>query len=196
MLTASVLIPTSNQHLVVVETLNSLSTQSVPPERFEVVVAVDGSTDSALHYLAEMCTAYPLRILHSQDPHPAAARELAAGQARNDVLIFLDDDQRASAGLIGAHLAAHETRGTVLVQGSHPPLKGNWSLLAETWRRLGGVAAARFRHRRGDDTSLTLGLAALKIPLVFESRALSFHLDASVRQGSLVSRKSRIAWPP
>src|SRR5438309_9056081 len=170
MLTASVLIPTSNRRHLVVETLDSLNTQSVPSDRFEVVVAVDASTDSALHDLAETRAAYPLRILHSQDPHLAAARELAARQARNDVLIFLDDDQRASAGLIGAHLAAHETRGTVVVQGSHPPLRGNWSLLAETWRRLGGVAAARFRHRRGDDTSLTLGLAALKIPLVFESR--------------------------
>jgi len=141
-----VIVPTYNRRALLQETLASLADQSVPADRYEVIVAVDGSKDDTLATLAALKPAFTLRWTWQENRGLAAARNTAARLAQHEVLISLDDDQVASPGLIGAHLDVHERRGDVLVQGLYPLAAGcdrtGASLVYER-AHLGSLAAAR-----------------------------------------------------
>jgi len=123
-LRASICIPTYNRREILVRTLESLDVQSAPPDKYEVIVADDGSADGTPEMLATLQTPYRLRSASQQNAGPAAASNTAARLAEHEVLIFLDDDQIASPGLVEAHLEAHEKHGPVLVQGLYPLAPG------------------------------------------------------------------------
>ena len=65
-LRASVVIPTLNRRALLLRTLESFAHQSIDPERFEMIIAVDGSTDGTVEALAELRTPYTLRWLVSE----------------------------------------------------------------------------------------------------------------------------------
>jgi glycosyltransferase involved in cell wall biosynthesis len=123
-LCASIVIPTFNRRQLLLQTLDSLTRQSVGPDRYEVIVAMDGSNDGTLEALQAFHPPYRLRWIWQPNRGPAAARNAAAELAEEIVLIFLDDDQRAAPGLVAAHLSRHATAGTVLVQGYYPMAEG------------------------------------------------------------------------
>jgi len=119
-LTASVCIPTFNRREILLQTLDSLRLQDEPFENFEVIVGDDGSRDGTFEAVCSLPMPYRLRIFTHQNGGPAAATNLAARHAVNDVLVLLDDDQIASPGLIRAHIEAHRRYGDILVQGLFP----------------------------------------------------------------------------
>jgi GT2 family glycosyltransferase len=210
-LRASVLIPSFNRLPFLRQTLASLEFQSVPADRFEVIIAVDGSTDGTAEALALMKPHFPLKWVVQVSRGPAAARNAAARLAQHELLIFLDDDQITAPGLVAAHLAAHERDRNVLVQGAYPLAPrhdsrgasmayersrlrkffeasrnsspvwlvwgGNFSVSRQTWQRVGGFDES-FRGYGGEDTDFGLRAAAAGVPVVFEAKALSFHLHA------------------
>ena len=124
-LRASITIPTYNRRALLLQTLASLERQSVPPDRYEVIVTVDGSTDGTAEALAALRPPYAFRWLVQPNRGAVAAANAAGRAARHDVLIVLGDDQLASLELVGAHLAAHQRRGVVLVQGDYPLAPGH-----------------------------------------------------------------------
>jgi GT2 family glycosyltransferase len=105
---------------VLLRTLASLERQSVAPERYEVIVGVDGSTDGTVTALEGLRPAYSMRWIFQENRGAVAAANAAGHCARNDVLIVLGDDVLASPDLIAAHLEAHQRHGPVLVQGDYP----------------------------------------------------------------------------
>ena len=123
-LRASICIPTYNRREILLRTLQSLNVQTAPPDSYEVIVADDGSSDGTPEMLATLQTRYRLRCVTQPNAGPAAASNTAARLAEHEVLIFLDDDQIASPGLVKAHLDAHEDHGPVLVQGLYPLAPG------------------------------------------------------------------------
>jgi glycosyltransferase involved in cell wall biosynthesis len=163
-LRASITIPTYNRREILLQTLASLDRQSVPRDRYEVIVAVDGSTDGTVQALERLRPAYELRWLFQENRGAVAAANAATALARHEVLIVLGDDQEASPDLIAAHLEAHERHGIVLVQGDYPLAPGHArngaSLVYERSRRAvmsrlvaGGSA---FWHLWGGNFSLRL----------------------------------------
>jgi GT2 family glycosyltransferase len=122
-LRASVIIPTYNRWAFLRQTLTSLNTQILSPEQFEVIVGIDGSSDGTEEALGALRPSFSLRWVSQPNRGIAAARNAAARQARHEVLIFLDDDQIASNGLVAAHLAAQSER-PVVVQGLYPLASG------------------------------------------------------------------------
>jgi GT2 family glycosyltransferase len=146
-LRASITIPTYNRRALLLQTLASLERQSVPPDRYEVIVTVDGSTDGTVEALAALRPAYSLRWLVQPNRGAVAAANAAGRQARHQVLIVLGDDQLASFDLVGAHLAAHRL-GVVLVQGDYPLAPGHGSR---------GASLAYERARRRAMASLAAG---------------------------------------
>jgi glycosyltransferase involved in cell wall biosynthesis len=72
------------------------------PERFEIVVASDGSTDRT-EEIAEQLADRTVRVEHRQI---AATRNAGARAARGDLLVFVDADTTVHRELIGAAVQA------------------------------------------------------------------------------------------
>lgn len=84
--TISVIIPTKNRHGFLRQAVASLVAQSLLP--LEIIVADDG------HGAAEAVEGlWPdLRVVDNQARGPVAARILGVGEARSELIAFLDDD--------------------------------------------------------------------------------------------------------
>jgi GT2 family glycosyltransferase len=114
---ASLVVPTYRKLDLLRTTLASL--EGEPADRFEVVVASDGSPDGTNAFLAAYRPPYPLvPVLLPRNEGRAAARNAAIERTRNEIVVFLDDDMRVEPGFVLAHLEHHaaapgERRGGV-----------------------------------------------------------------------------------
>ena len=122
-LSVSVIIPSHDRCDRLARLLATLDRPSATGGSFEVIVAVDGSTDGTLEMLESLRTGYPLRVVAQPCRGPAAARNAAIAVARGDVLLFLDDDVTPVDRLIERHLAVHRLseRAAVIGRMAAPP---------------------------------------------------------------------------
>jgi glycosyltransferase involved in cell wall biosynthesis len=74
--------------------LEALAHLTTPREAWQVVVVNDGGQDPQLGVPPALRASYALRFVNAPHRGPAAARNLAARQARGDFLAFTDDDCR------------------------------------------------------------------------------------------------------
>ncbi|MBI2467114.1 MAG: glycosyltransferase family 2 protein [Candidatus Rokubacteria bacterium] len=86
---ASVVIPAYDAEATLPACLAALARQSLAPERFEVIVVDDGSTDATAQ-VAERAGVRVVRL--PANAGPAAARNRGAQAARGEVLVFTDAD--------------------------------------------------------------------------------------------------------
>ena len=100
MIKLSVIIPTFNRRRVLERTLPSLLTQDIPPDEYEIIVVIDGSTDGTadmLRGLRPKCAcAYSSPCTVAQP----AAGNMALQTAVGELVLFLDDDLLCSPGLL------------------------------------------------------------------------------------------------
>jgi GT2 family glycosyltransferase len=106
-LVASVVVPVRDRAGQMRELLAALDGQTVPRERFEVVVGDDGSTDGSTDGLATDDGL--VRVLSGPPRSSYAARNRAARAARAPVLAFCDSDCLPEPNWLEAGLAALET---------------------------------------------------------------------------------------
>ncbi|MCZ7535461.1 MAG: glycosyltransferase family 2 protein [Acidimicrobiia bacterium] len=99
----SVVVPTYNRAESVVRAVRSVLVQTFAD--LEVVVVDDGSTDATQAALAALDDPR-LRYLSQANAGPSVARNTGAAAARSDAVIFLDSDDVAMPGWIGAHVEA------------------------------------------------------------------------------------------
>jgi len=85
-----------------------LAGQTAP---FELVVAIDGSTDGTAEALAALGVPYPLQIVHGPGRGRAAACNDAIRAAGGEVVLVLDDDMEPEPQLVERH-ASHHPRGS------------------------------------------------------------------------------------
>lgn len=132
----SVVIPTYNRRQRLGLVLGALSAQTFPPERMEVVVVDDGSTDDTMHWCRGSTFPFRLRVESQSNSGPATARNRGVERALGDLVLFLDDDVVPDPGLVAAHLQSHsEAAGDVVVLGtlsSLPEYKQPWV----TWEQV------------------------------------------------------------
>jgi glycosyltransferase involved in cell wall biosynthesis len=107
----SVIIPTWNRAELLRKTLESLLTQDYPSDRWEIVVADDGSTDDSRAVTIAFAARTQIPIQHALGTHGGinAARNTGISAARGDAFVFLDDDEDARPGhlrRIAGHLVA------------------------------------------------------------------------------------------
>jgi glycosyltransferase involved in cell wall biosynthesis len=115
----SILVPTFNRREQLARLLRSLESQRLSDGgQFEVVVAVDGSTDGTVEMLADFKTSYPLTVLPAPNGGPSVARNRALSKAIGDVVLFLDDDVVPSDDLLERHLVWHRAEPDVVVIGA------------------------------------------------------------------------------
>lgn len=108
MVEVSVIIPSFNRGGVLGKCLAALAGQDFPATAYEIIVVDDGSTDATRDIVFSYAGRLPVvRYLRQEKRGPAAARNLAIGQARGEILLFTGDDIIAPPGFIGSHAAFH-----------------------------------------------------------------------------------------
>jgi glycosyltransferase involved in cell wall biosynthesis len=99
----SIIITSYNRASVLKELLKNLEKQTDPA--FEVVVAIDGSTDNTEQMLGELETSYPLKWIntHCKSYGLAVARNRGILAAEGELVAILDDDSFPQPGFVEAH---------------------------------------------------------------------------------------------
>ena len=114
----SVIVPTRNRKDSLLQLLKSLLEQTLAPERYEIVVVSDGSTDGSREMIRALQTEHAnLFLVDGEKRGPAAARNAGARTARGTYLAFTDDDCIASRDWLERLVQAFELGSAVGVQG-------------------------------------------------------------------------------
>lgn len=93
----SVIIPAYNAQAHIQETLESLACQTLPRERFEVIVVDDASTDGTRRLLQTGTKLHNLHLIaNERNIGPGLSRNRAIAAARGTLLLFLDADDLLS----------------------------------------------------------------------------------------------------
>ena len=111
----AVVVPARNAAGSLADCLEALRTQQVPGERGELIVVDDCSTDDT----AKIAAARGAQVLMADGRGPAAARNLGARAARDEILIFLDADTAPEPGWLDAMLEPFKDATIVAVKGRY-----------------------------------------------------------------------------
>ncbi len=113
----TVVVPTFGRARQLRECLAALAALDYPRDRFEVVVADDGSPKPPREAVEGLSDAIDVRLLAAPHRGPAAARNLGAGAARAELLAFTDDDCRPTPGWLRALAARLRAQPHAVVGG-------------------------------------------------------------------------------
>jgi GT2 family glycosyltransferase len=126
----SIVVPSYNRAASLRRLLESLSRQTYPRDRFEVLVVDDGSTDGTVEYVRRLTVPYTLRLVEQAHGGPSLARNTGVERAQGSVILFIDDDVVPVPELIAEHVAARNgAPNTVVVGPMLPPTdwpRGAW----------------------------------------------------------------------
>ena len=104
----SVIIPTFNRAESLEATLESFAAQSMPKDRYEVIVVDDGSKDATPEVCRDHASRIQLRYFYIDNSGIAAAKNTGILASRGRILLFFDDDDIADPRLLEEHLKAHK----------------------------------------------------------------------------------------
>jgi GT2 family glycosyltransferase len=200
--TLSVVIPTYQRERVLVETIDSLLKLRPGPAEILVVDQTPEHERDTERVLAELESDGKIRWIRLANPSITHAMNVALEQARNDIVLFLDDDIIPCSDLIAAHELAHTgteskiVAGQVLQPGEQPvsdEQNGDGFRFCSSRRQyISDFMGGNFSINR--DVALKLGgfdenfvQVAYRFEAEFASRALAagerilFEPDASIR---------------
>ncbi len=102
----SALVTAHDAEGAIVATLDSALAQEYPPERLELIVVDDGSTDRTPSIVAEYEARLPGRVRSFRQPHarPAVALSRALAEARGDLLALLPAGETWPSGRLAAQV--------------------------------------------------------------------------------------------
>ncbi|MCA9781575.1 MAG: glycosyltransferase family 2 protein, partial [Candidatus Eremiobacteraeota bacterium] len=97
--------------------LESLADQSIHPDRYEVVLIDDGSTDGTDEMAKTLDV--PYRLTYGYQPHSAlaTARNHGIRLSKGEVMLYIDDDVLADHHLLEEHLRSHDQYQQCVVNG-------------------------------------------------------------------------------
>jgi GT2 family glycosyltransferase len=115
----SIIIPTYNRSDALRALLQSLNTQSISANRYEVIVIDDGSATPVA--LDPRAYRFSLILKRQKNAGPAAARNVGIACAKAPLTLILNDDAIADPQLLQVHLENHAQRtDKVAVMGQFP----------------------------------------------------------------------------
>ncbi len=104
----SALLCTHNRAALLPEVLQALSAQTLPDDQFEVVIIDDGSEDESREIIHAFANGRRnFRYAYQRNSGLANAKNHGLFLCRAPLVVFLDDDDVASPGLLETHLLAH-----------------------------------------------------------------------------------------
>jgi GT2 family glycosyltransferase/glycosyltransferase involved in cell wall biosynthesis len=104
----SVIIPTLNRASLLESSLQSLAQQSLEPDKYEVVVIDDGSTDHTDEVAKSFSSRFTLKYVRTLHGGIAAAKNVGVHVSRHPIVFFFDDDDIADRHLLREHLRSHQ----------------------------------------------------------------------------------------
>jgi glycosyltransferase involved in cell wall biosynthesis len=113
----SLVIATYNRSGPLQRLLGWLGEQTLPRDDWEVIVAIDGSSDDTETVLAAANVPFNLSWFTQQNAGPAAARHNAITRARGERIVIIDDDMEPVANFLTSHLeyAAGNPAKTIVI---------------------------------------------------------------------------------
>lgn len=164
----TIVIPARNEEAYVAAALESVANQTVPLDRLQVVVVVNGSSDRTAEVVRAARERLPrleLRLIDDPQPGVARAKNIGARLANGDLLVFLDADSRMAPDLveriIAAYTAGHRAGSVTIAADDGDLLDRGFYRLIEFGKRLFGIHAnmlycdrAAFEAVGGFDESL------------------------------------------
>lgn len=147
-LSVSVIIPAFNEAETISLCLNSLKLQTDLPT--EILVVDDGSSDATAQIVKKFNQVYQrVRLLTQAHLGPAKARNLAAGQAKGQVLVFVDADMEFAPDFL-LTLTRPIFAGIAKGTWSGEEWVKNWdNIWARCWNYNQGRATASMTGNRG-----------------------------------------------
>lgn len=113
----TVAIPTYRRDQVLLDTLDYLLAMNPAPAEILVLDQTEQHEPATGQRLQELHDAQNIRWLRLATPSIPQAMNRGLLEARQDIVLFLDDDIRPEAGLVAMHHAAHQQHADVLVAG-------------------------------------------------------------------------------
>lgn len=109
----SIIIPTYNQSKLLGNTLMSLYKQDIGRDRFEVVIADDGSSDDTKEVVREFESLMNLKYVFQEDQgyRPASARNKGIRVAEGDICLFIDSSVILNTNCIEEHILFYAKKG-------------------------------------------------------------------------------------
>jgi GT2 family glycosyltransferase len=101
----SIVVATRDRAGLLKDTINSLKAQSYPPNRYEIVIADDGSADGThdlIEQLSNLDDPPALIALQTSGLGINAARNAGISASAGDPIVFVDDDVEAPPGWLSA----------------------------------------------------------------------------------------------
>lgn len=197
-----------NRGEILEKVLLSLCDQTLPPDRFEVVLVDDGSSDDTAARMAALRPQLPYDFCYLWQPHSAlaAARNTGIRAARGRVMLYIDDDVLADPRLLQEHLAIHDRFDKCVCNGwvNHVPTPerpqqprftaadistsffwtSNVSVKLKHLKQA-GCFDERFREYGWEDQELGLRLMALGLRKRNNPKAIGFHVKKPPTRGSV-----------
>jgi glycosyltransferase involved in cell wall biosynthesis len=170
----SVVIPTFNRKAALLRCLAHLERQSIAPDRFEVIVVVDGSGDDTASDVRARPVPFRLQVLEIERVGPGGARNAGAAKASGDYLAFTEDDVEISPSWL-AYAERHLSEtGSALLEGATLDAESGRSVRRfDADRRPSFIPCNLFVSRK-----VFLELAGYSTEYFDRSRSLYFREDA------------------
>ena len=200
-LKVSVIVPAYNAAGSIGQCLESLLSQSYPKDLYDVIVVDDGSTDET----GVIVRQYPVVYLHQTNQGPAKARNKGAEKAQGEIVLFTDSDCIATPDWIEEMVAPFADPEVIAVKGAYLTKQSSLvarfaqlefderfemlkkvesidmvdtysaGIRKEIFDRLHGFDTS-FPTANNEDTELSYRMVALQKKMVFNPRAIVYHL--------------------
>jgi len=122
----SIIIPTHNSELTIKQCIESLTSQSFPREKFEIIVVDDGSTDQTTS-IAKKAGADSIII--TEPCFQGKARNIGVENAKANLIGFIDSDCEAKDGWVETIVKELETLQAITgsIENGNPQSKIAWA---------------------------------------------------------------------
>ncbi|WP_066355841.1 glycosyltransferase family 2 protein [Aliarcobacter skirrowii] len=134
----SVIIPTKNRAVLLGKALESILTQSLSQNEFEVIIVDNGSIDNTKEIFLEYKPKIKnISYFYEKEPGLHVGRHKGMKEARSDILVYLDDDVELFPQHLKNVLESFKDNEVVLVGGKNLPkyetTPPNW--IEKIWNR-------------------------------------------------------------
>ncbi|MBI1768770.1 MAG: glycosyltransferase family 2 protein [Bacteroidetes bacterium] len=113
----SVIVPTYNGEKKIPVLLNALLEQTF--QDFELIIAVDGSTDNTLAVVSSFSSRFSkMRLVVQENRGRAAIRNRGVLESSGTLLVFFDDDMKPESDSLSKHIRFHEAHPECVLSGN------------------------------------------------------------------------------